>query len=56
MKFVFYSFIPTESLLQQSQNSLNYIAINAKGTLLHDMNGIILTHKISFVNYFATEI
>lgn len=31
------------------------IAKGAKRTLRHDMNGTIVSHKISFVNYFAVE-
>ena len=37
------------------RNSLKHIASGIKKTPREDMNVTILSYKISFVNYFATE-
>ena len=54
MNFCFYSSLRQNSFYIDRKLP-SKVAIDAKTTLLHDMNGNIVTHKISFVNYFIAE-
>ena len=54
MNFLLFHYI-TGSLLHRRRKTLEHIAFHIKETLRNDMKVTILSHKISFVNYFAAE-